>query len=279
MHQRTTATSQPEKANAPNPLPLSRKGFEALERPMQESRYAEPIAPIVRAQASANRYGWNDAQLRTALESTPELTTLLQEQLLFRVLSLSLQKGYAWISREKLCVLLKCCDRTLRTAAKALTAAGLLTVVYRDGGVTWLPQWERLGLGDNPEHVAARATVSRQELPPHYKINDPDQQALEDQDQPDHSPERLEVRREILASSRDVPSPEPAADPLDGVLSRWGGSGYRAVLKVAWGPEGRACPQATATALVKLVGATKAVGNPGGYLRTLIRRERAGVGS
>lgn len=229
----------------------------------------EPTSKTIAPQVSPSRYGWNDAQLREALEGLPDLT-LLQEQLLYRALALSRLRGYAWLGRAEMAKLLRCCDRTLRTAIKALCARGLLAVTYGEGGISWHPRWDRLGLGDTPEHVAARATVSRQKLPPLHKIKDRDQE-LPDQD---HTDERLEVRRELLREARE-PKPEPVEPtPLDAVLERWGPTHYKAVLRLVYGLEGTQDGQATERALVKLVGASGAVANPAGYFRVLVRRER-----
>ena len=113
----------------------------------------------------------NDATMRRALEKIPDLS-LLEEQLLFRVCCLSLQRGYAWISQAELAKLLRCKERALRDATARVCELGLLNTVRSWEGLSYLPQWEALGISRpvrKSDRLVKSAGGDRQNSPMHCR--------------------------------------------------------------------------------------------------------------
>jgi hypothetical protein len=136
---------------------------------MRESPATEsgPSAAPRRRDVADTRISLNDATIRRALERLPDLSAL-EEQLLFRLCCLSLQRGYAWVGQATLAELLRYSERSVRDATKRVCELELLVTVRMRDGLRYFPQWEKLGLEVDaiPADRPAKAAGSdRQKLP------------------------------------------------------------------------------------------------------------------
>jgi hypothetical protein len=142
---------------------------------MGEAAFALPPSPKRRKPRDEWAKDFSDAEIRRALERLD--LTAREHMLLERLCILSLQEGYAFMGQEKLAALLRCSERTLRATTRRLCKRGLLRASLFREGLSYLPQWEAIGLeGPDSERErsgqrpAKSADPDRQNLPmPPYR--------------------------------------------------------------------------------------------------------------
>ena len=224
----------------------------------------------VRAEQVRVRRSLTDAEIRSALEAQPDLC-LLEEQLLFRLCCLSLLRGYAWIGQVRLAALLRCSERRLRDAIRTVCDRGLLVTVRGTAGLTYLPQWQALGL-DPPEPGAGR---DRHDLPmllgstsgsttKYGKQHARDAPTARPRDAPALSPPAAPARPPLKV-------PEPLAETL---CEKLGIAAYRTLSRLFTGELATASPELSIEALRRLT-ERREVRNPAGLFITMLRSDLA----
>jgi len=206
---------------------------------MRESPTLESgSASARRRDVSESRIALSDAAIRRALERLPDLSAL-EEQLLFRVCCLSLQRGYAWIGQAALAELLRYSERSVRDATKRVCELELLVTVRMRDGLRYFPQWEKLGLEVDavPSARSAKSAGPDRQNPPVLLGS------TNRSDKTDSSSAHARATQAAAFSASDLskePKPEPSsAKPpapvppeLGAVLDRFGPEALRDVREV-----------------------------------------------
>lgn len=202
------------------------------------------------------RFALTDAAIRRALERMPDLSSL-EEQLLFRVCCLSLQRGFAWIGQAQLAELLRYSERAVRDATKRMCERGLLVTVRLRDGLRYFPQWQELDLSPSvvPFDRPAKTAGSDRQILPMHRGSTKGSTRASSRAEPQDAPRRDAAARSFVRKEEDpAPKPSPVEfAELGAVADRFGPRAERDVRAVLASESVQRQPEAGRAALARLL--------------------------